>query len=137
MIKLMHRMGQSIFLRLESMLNVVFGSALNPFYYLGGITYLMFWIVIVSGFYIFAFYDTGVEDAFSSVEYITKEQWYMGGVVRSLHRYASDGMILFGVLHMLRYFAFDRYRNFRWFSWYTGIALLWLTYIAGINGYWL
>lgn len=137
MIKLMHRIGQGIFMRLESMLNVVFGSALNPFYYLGGITYLMFWVVIVSGFYIFAFYDTGVEDAFNSVEYITREQWYMGGVMRSLHRYASDGMILFGVLHMLRYFAFDRYRNFRWFSWYTGVALMWLTYIAGINGYWL
>lgn len=137
MIKLMHRIGQGVFLRLEYMLNGVFGSTLNPLYYLGAITYLMFWIVVVSGFYIYAFYDTGVEDAFSSVEYITREQWYMGGVMRSLHRYASDGMILFGVLHMLRNFAFDRYRNFRWFSWFTGVALLWLVYIAGINGYWL
>jgi len=136
-IKLIHRIGQSAFLRLESGLNVAFGPTLNPFYYLGAITYLMFWIIVVSGFYIYAFYDTGVEDAFSSVEYITHEQWYMGGVMRSLHRYASDGMILAGVLHMLRNFVFDRYRNFRWFSWYTGVALLWLIYIAGINGYWL
>ena len=52
-------------------------------------------------------------------------------------RYASDGMILAAVLHMVRNFAFDRYRNFRWFSWYTGIAVLWLVYMAGINGYWL
>jgi NAD(P)H-flavin reductase/ferredoxin len=137
MIKLSQRIGQSVLLRLESALNGIFGTTLNPFYYLGAITYLMFWIVVVSGFYIYIFYDTGVEDAFNSVEYITHEQWYMGGVMRSLHRYASDGMILFGVLHMLRNYIFDRYRNFRWFSWFTGVALLWLVYIAGINGYWL
>ena len=137
MIKLIHRIGQSIFLRLESGLNVVFGPALNPFYYLGAIAYLMFWIIVISGFYIYAFYDTGVDDAFSSVERITHNQWYLGGIMRSMHRYASDGMVLFGVLHLLRNFAFDRYRGFRWFSWYTGVAVLWLVYIAGINGYWL
>ena len=137
MIKLIHRIGQSIFMRLEGALNGIFGTALNPLYYLGAITYFMFWIIVVSGFYIYAFYDTGVNDAFNSVERITHEQWYLGGVMRSLHRYASDGMILFAVLHMLRNFMFDRYRSFRWFSWYTGIVVLWLIYIAGINGYWL
>lgn len=137
MIKLTHRIGQSIFLRLESMLNGIFGTTLNPFYYLGAITYLMFWIIVVSGFYIYAFYDTGVNDAYNSVEQLTNAQWYLGGIMRSLHRYASDGMIVFGVLHLLRNFVFDRYRGFRWFSWYTGILVLWLIYIAGINGYWL
>jgi NAD(P)H-flavin reductase len=136
-IKLIHRIGQSIFLRLESGFNAIFGPTLNPFYYLGAISYLMFWIIVVSGFYIYAFYDTGVEDAYSSVEYLTHKQWYMGGVMRSLHRYASDGMILTGVLHMLRNFVFDRYRGFRWFSWFTGIVVLWMVYIAGVNGYWL
>ena len=137
MIKLLQRIGQSIFMRIERALNGIFGATLNPFYYLGAITYLMFWIIVVSGFYIYIFYDTGVEDAFNSVERITHEQWYLGGIMRSLHRYASDAMIVAGVLHMLRNFVFDRYRNFRWFSWFTGVALLWLVYIAGINGYWL
>ncbi|HEY5138887.1 MAG TPA: cytochrome b N-terminal domain-containing protein, partial [Methylococcales bacterium] len=137
MIKFIHRIGQSIFLRLESGLNGVFGPALNPLYYLGAITYWMFWIIVVSGFYIYAFYDTGVAEAYNSVERITHGQWYLGGIMRSLHRYASDGMILAAVLHMLRNFVFDRYRNFRWFSWYTGVIVLWLIYIAGINGYWL
>ena len=137
MIQLMRRIGQSIFMRLENALNNIFGPTLNPFYYLGAIAYLLFWIIVASGFYIYAFYDTGVDDAFGSVERLTHNQWYLGGIMRSLHRYASDGMILFGVLHLLRNFAFDRYRGFRWFSWYTGILVLWLIYIAGINGYWL
>lgn len=137
MINFIRRIGQYIFLRQESAFNSVFGPALNPLYYLGAISYWMFWIIIVSGFYIYAFYDTGVNDAFNSVERITHEQWYLGGIMRSLHRYASDGMILAAILHMGRNFVFDRYRNFRWFSWYTGIAVLWLVYMAGINGYWL
>lgn len=137
MIKLLQRVGQGIFLRLESVLNGIFGAELNPLYYLGAITYWMFWIIVVSGFYIYAFYQTGVQEAFMSVEHITHQSWYLGGIMRSLHRYASDGMILAAILHMLRNFAFDRYRNFRWFSWYTGIAVLWLIYMAGINGYWL
>jgi len=137
LIKLIQRVAQSIFLRLESALNGIFGPTLNPLYYLGAITYWMFWIIVVSGFYIYAFYQTGVEEAFMSVERITHQPWYLGGIMRSLHRYASDGMILAAVLHMVRNFAFDRYRNFRWFSWYTGIAVLWLVYMAGINGYWL
>ncbi len=137
MIKFIHRIGQSIFFRIESALNSVFGPTLNPFYYLGAITYWMFWIIVVSGFYIYAFYKTGLELSYPSVEYLTHEQWYLGGIMRSLHRYASDGMMLAAVLHMLRNFVFDRYRNFRWFSWYTGVAALWLIYVAGINGYWL
>jgi len=137
MIKLLQRVGQGIFLRIEIALNGTFGSSFNPFYYLGAITYLMFWVIVVSGFYIYAFYDTGVEDAYNSVEKITHVQWYLGGIMRSLHRYASDGMVLAAVLHMLRNFVFDRYRDFRWFSWVTGIVVLWLVYMAGINGYWL
>jgi len=136
-IKLIQRVGQSAFLRFEIALNGTFGSSFNPFYYLGAISYLMFWIIVVSGFYIYAFYDTGVDDAYNSVESITHGQWYLGGIMRSLHRYASDGMVLVAVLHMLRNFIFDRYRDFRWFSWFTGIAVLWLVYMAGINGYWL
>jgi NAD(P)H-flavin reductase/ferredoxin len=40
-------------------------------------------------------------------------------------------------MHLLRYFAFDRLRGFRWFSWVTGVVLLWLAYVAGANGYML
>lgn len=137
MIKRIQLAGQWVFLRLENGLNTIFGKALNPMYYLGAITFFMFWVVLVSGFYVYAFYNTGVTKAYASVEYLTHTQWYLGGIMRSLHRYASDGMVIFSITHMLRNFVFDRYRNFRWFSWVSGVALLWLTYMAGVNGYWL
>jgi CDP-4-dehydro-6-deoxyglucose reductase len=71
------------------------------------------------------------------VERITHEQWWAGGIMRSIHRYATDGMILTMLLHMMRHFAYDRYRGFRWFSWATGVGLIWLVYISGLNGFML
>ncbi len=129
--------GQWIFLRVESLFNLAFGDRMNPLYYLGPISYLMFWIVVASGLYLYMFFKTGVEEAYASVEYLTLQQWYLGGVMRSLHRYASDAMVLTMALHLVRHFTFDHYRSFRWFSWVTGIVLVWLVYAAGINGYML
>ncbi len=137
MIRLVQIAGQRVFLLVEGGFNAFFGQALNPFYHLGAIAFFLFWIVIASGLYLYAFFDTGVEQAYKSVEYLSHDQWYAGGLLRSLHRYASDGMVLVMLLHMARYFVFGRYRDFRWFSWMSGIALLWLVYASGINGYML
>jgi NAD(P)H-flavin reductase/ferredoxin len=57
--------------------------------------------------------------------------------MRSLHRYASDAMVLTMLLHLLRHFAFDRFSGYRWFSWLTGVLLIGLVYASGINGYML
>lgn len=137
MIRLMQRLGQSLFLQVEKGFNTVFGAELNPIYQLGAITFFLFWVVLGSGFYLYAFYDTGISDAYSSVEKITHEQWYLGGIMRSLHRYASDGMVILVLVHMARNFARDRLSGFRAFSWITGIVLLLLLIVSGINGYWL
>jgi NAD(P)H-flavin reductase len=136
-IKLLQRIGQALFLRVEKGFNSVFGAELNPMYQLGAITFYMFWIVLVSGFYIYAFYRTGINEAYSSIEKITHEQWYLGGIMRSLHRYASDAMVVLVLVHMARNFSMNRLSGFRAFSWLTGIVLLLLLFISGINGYWL
>jgi CDP-4-dehydro-6-deoxyglucose reductase len=128
---------QSAFLAVERPFNSLFGERLNPFYYLGAITYFLLWIVIATGLYLYAFFETGVIDAYASVQALTHGQWYVGGVLRSLHRYASDGLVLGMVLHLVRHFTFDHHRGFRWFSWVSGVVLLWLTYASGVNGYML
>ena len=123
--------GRRAFLAIELAFNRVFGEKLNPFYYLGAISYFMFWVVVASGFYIYVFYETGVDTTFASVERLTHTQWFAGGVMRSLHRYASDAMVLTMLLHLARHFFFDRYRGFRAFSWITGVILIWLVYVSG------
>ena len=122
---------------LEGRFNSIFGNLLNPFYHLGSLTFFFFWIVLVSGIYLFIFFETSVAGAYRSVEYMTHDQWWMAGIMRSLHRYASDAAVITIFLHLFREFGRDRYRGVRWFSWFTGVPTLWLVVILGITGYWL
>ena len=96
-----------------------------------------FWIVAATGIYLYIFFDTGITQAYASVEYMTHEQWYAAGIMRSLHRYASDALVIVVALHILREFSLDRLRGRRFFAWVTGVPLLWFLYICGISGYWL
>ena len=126
-----------VFERLERLLDRAFPPAWQPLFHLGALGFFFYWIVAVSGIYLYIFFDTGVAAAYGSVEYLTHRQWYVGGVMRSLHRYASDAMIVVMVLHLLREFSLDRYRGPRWFTWVTGVPIVLLVVAAGITGYWL
>lgn len=121
----------------ERCFDAAFGARANPLYYLGTLAFFFFWIVGATGIYLFLFFDTGTTSAFRSVEHLTREQWYVGGVVRSLHRYAADAMVVTMALHLLRELALDRFRGKRWFSWITGVPLIWLVFFSGVNGFWL
>jgi quinol-cytochrome oxidoreductase complex cytochrome b subunit/coenzyme F420-reducing hydrogenase delta subunit len=121
----------------EAALGTVFPPEWNPLLNLGALGFFFYWIITVSGIYLFVFFETSVHDAYMSVEYMTRDQWYAAGVMRSLHRYASDGLVVVVAAHLLREFALDRYRGVRWFSWVTGVPVLVLIFVAGITGYWM
>ncbi len=137
MLPRMQHVLQWCFVTVEGLFNLAFGEKLNPLYYIGPISYYLMWLIVASGLYLYAFFETSVTGAHASVEALTHAQPWAGGVLRSVHRYASDGVVLTMLLHMTRHWAFDRYRGFRWFSWVSGVVLLWLVYTAGINGYML
>ncbi len=121
----------------EEALSRVFPASWNPLLNLGALGFFFYWIITVSGIYVYIFFDTGVTNAYSSIEYMTHEQWYLAGIMRSLHRYASDGLIIVMMTHLVREFSRDRYRGVRWFSWVTGVPIMIMVFIAGISGYWL
>ncbi|MDH5648746.1 MAG: cytochrome b N-terminal domain-containing protein [Gammaproteobacteria bacterium] len=121
----------------ESRFSTAFGESWNPFYNLGALSFFFFWIVAASGVYLYAFFDTSITSAYTSVESITNNHFYIGGIIRGLHRYASDAMVVTMTIHLFREFLMGRFRGARWFSWLTGVPLLWLVFASGINGYWL
>ena len=128
---------RTLFARAEAIFDWGFGQHNNPLASLGALGWYFFWIVAGSGIYLYLFFDTGITDAYASVEYITNDQWYAAGVMRSLHRYASDALVIVVFVHILREFSLDRLRGKRFFAWITGVPLLWFIYICGITGYWL
>ena len=132
-----HLIAQWFFLKADRVFNLAFGERMNPLYYLGPISYYLMWLVVASGLYLYAFFETSVTGAYDSVEALTHAQPYLGGVLRSVHRYASDGVVITMLLHVAHHWAFDRYRGFRWFSWVSGAVVLALVYVSGINGYML
>jgi quinol-cytochrome oxidoreductase complex cytochrome b subunit/coenzyme F420-reducing hydrogenase delta subunit len=123
--------------RIERLFDAAFTPAHNPFHHLGALGWFFYWIVVVSGIYLYIFFDTGITQAYASVEYLTREQWYAGGVMRSLHRYASDALVVVVLIHLAREWTKDRYRGKRWLAWVTGVPMLWFIYALGISGYWL
>ena len=80
------------FNQLDAVFSRVFTPAWNPMYQLGALGFFYFWIVAVTGVYLFIFFETSISGAYSSIEQITVGQWYLGGVMRSFHRYASAAM---------------------------------------------
>ncbi len=137
MLSILHRVGRAGYELLRRPLARAFAHSENPLNYLGALTIYLLWIVLISGIWLLIFFRTSINGAFESVEYLTNEQWYLGGIMRSLHRYASDAAILTILVHLLKEFVFDRYRRARWFNWVTGIPLVWIIFPLGITGYWL
>ncbi len=113
------------------------GAGDNPLRQLGALGFLLFWLIAASGIYLYIFFDTDLAGAHASIERLTHGQWWAGGVMRSLHRYASDAFVVVIGLHLVRELLLGRFYGFRWFSWVSGVPTLWLAAASGVIGYWL
>jgi coenzyme F420-reducing hydrogenase delta subunit/ferredoxin len=121
----------------EASFDRAFPPSANPWRHLGALGYFLFWVVAVSGVYVYVLFDTAVAGAHASVERMTHDPWYLGGLMRSLHRYASDALVVIMALHLAKEWVRGHAHGYRWFSWVSGVALVWLAYASGIGGYWL
>jgi ferredoxin len=102
--------------------------------HLGALGFLLFWLLAASGITLYIRFDTSVASAYQSIGEL---EWWFGGVLRSMHRYAADAFVIVVLAHLIRELAAGRFRGFRAFSWISGVPLLWLMYASGIVGYWL
>jgi len=102
--------------------------------HLGALGYLLFWVLAASGIYLYIRFDTSVGGAYASIGEL---EWWFGGVLRSMHRYAADAFVAVTVAHVVKEMWNGRFRGFRAFSWISGVPLVWLLYASGIAGYWL
>jgi ferredoxin len=129
------RAFEKLWTKLEGLVNRFTKSDFNPFYHLGTLTIFMLLLLIGTGIYLTAIYRPGLDVAYATVEKIDSN-WF-GSLMRSIHRYASDAMILLIVLHLLKMLFSDRYWGQRWLAWTSGWIMLATTWLVGTMGYWL
>ena len=134
---LLREAGLALWQRGERALDAVSGSALNPLRHLGALGFLCFWLLAASGVVLYAVLDTSVAGAYRSIAELSHQPWYLGGWLRSLHRYAADAFVVFMLAHLLREWLFGRCHGFRRFSWLTGVPLLLFAFVSAIGGFWL
>jgi len=103
-------------------------------YYLGGITLFLFGVQLATGTLLLLYYQPTPETAYESVLFITSEVTF-GWLVRSIHHWAANLMIITLVLHVVRIFFQAAYKYPREMTWLVGIGLLGVTIGFGFTGY--
>ncbi len=101
---------------------------------LGGSVLYLFLIQLFTGILLTFYYVPTPSGAYESVELITQEIRF-GWFIRSLHKWASNFMIVALILHVLRVFFTGSYRHPRQLNWMVGFCLLLLTLTFGFTGY--
>jgi cytochrome b6 len=104
------------------------------FYFLGGMTLFLFGIQVVTGILLLLYYRPTPNDAFESVQYIMTQVRF-GWLIRSIHSWSANLMILTAFAHMFSVFFLKSYRKPRELTWLSGIALLGIVLGFGFSGY--
>ena len=109
----------------------------EKFYYtwcMGGISFLLFIILTVSGIYLMFYYRPSIDLAYRDMKDL-EFAVTMGKFWRNMHRWGAHGMVITVILHMLRVFQRGAYKPFREFNWVIGVVLLALTLVLSFSGY--
>ncbi len=101
---------------------------------LGLISFFLLVITVISGGLLMVYYIPSIEGAYSSVKDINYVVSF-GRLVRNIHKWAGEGMIIAVMLHMARVFYTSSYKKGREFNWVIGIVLLALTFVLNFTGY--
>jgi quinol-cytochrome oxidoreductase complex cytochrome b subunit len=103
-------------------------------YYFGGVSLFLFIVQVVTGILLTMYYQPGAATAFESVHFIVSKVQF-GWLIRSVHSWAANLMILSVFIHMFSVFFFKAFRKPRELTWITGFILLALALASGFTGY--
>jgi cytochrome b6 len=103
-------------------------------YYLGGMTLFLFIVQVTTGILLLLYYRPSADEAFESVQFLMAEVQF-GWLVRSIHSWAANLMILTLFVHLFSVLLLKAYRPPREITWFSGMALLGLALGFGFTGY--
>lgn len=127
--------GESLFVRADARIERALPREFNPLAQLGPLANAALLLATLSGVLLLVWYSPSVQSAWTSLADLGPRS--LGGIVRSVHRYASDLALLAIALHALRTGLGRKFAGARWLAWTSGVALLALVWFIGWTGYWL
>jgi quinol-cytochrome oxidoreductase complex cytochrome b subunit len=101
---------------------------------LGGLLLLLFTILAITGVLLIFVYTPSPDAAYDSMIALQTEV-YFGNLIRNLHHWSGNLMVIVGVLHLLRVFYTHGFGPPREFNWVLGVVLLLLIVGANFTGY--
>ncbi|HUU26323.1 MAG TPA: cytochrome bc complex cytochrome b subunit [archaeon] len=103
-------------------------------YYFGGISLFLFMVQVTTGIMLLMYYRPGVSSSFESLQFIVSKV-HFGWLVRDIHSWCANLMILCVFIHMFSVFFLRSYRKPREMTWLSGMVLLSLALAFGFSGY--
>ncbi|HUN24096.1 MAG TPA: 4Fe-4S dicluster domain-containing protein, partial [Anaerolineales bacterium] len=126
---------ESLYSSVERLFNRFTTLDFNPFYHLGTLSIFLLLLLIVTGSYLALFYRPGSAVAFQTTQALSANPFGMW--VRTVHRYATDALMLVVLLHFIKMLVTSRFWGTRWLAWVSGWVMVVLTWLIGVLGYWL
>ncbi|MBU6453846.1 MAG: cytochrome b N-terminal domain-containing protein [Cyanobacteria bacterium REEB67] len=106
----------------------------NPFYALGPIFYLVWFIVMATGLILIMWYVPTKSSAFDSILNI-QNGIPVGGLMRGMHKYGADAMIIAATMRLYRMFINGDFKPSRELNIAIALVTLLLAMYSGLTGY--
>lgn len=103
-------------------------------YYFGGMSLFFFIVQVITGILLLMYYRPGSDSAYESVKFIISEVSF-GWLVRAIHSWSANLMILAAFIHMFSVFFTHAYRKPRELTWVSGVVMLGMALAFGFSGY--
>lgn len=104
---------------------------LNIFRNFGALAILSFIVCALSGIPLLFAYDVSPDKSYGSVKFISQSKFW--NFTRAIHRYSSDALLIFSVLHFLETFFSGKFRQKK--TYIFGFLLVLLIIIEGMTGF--
>jgi len=101
---------------------------------MGGITFLLFIVLTVTGVLLMFYYHPNPVDAYWDIKDLEFSVPF-GILLRNMHRWGAHLMVITVMIHMFRVFMTGSYKPPREFNWVLGVGLLVLTLLLSFTGY--
>ena len=101
---------------------------------LGGLAALLMMILGLTGMVLLNNYTPAAPQAYLDILKLNSNVWF-GELIRNLHHWSANLLIVVAVLHLIRVFVTGSYRPPRELNWLIGVAMLLLVLAANFTGY--